>query len=73
MLMGRKPDYLTGFRPINIPCARKGDEGDEPVTFSAEASRPGRLVAATACPGRNSDGRQGREARDPGSGPERAT
>src|ERR1700679_3433316 len=42
---------------------RKGGVPPEPVPFPAEASRPGRLVAVTACPGRhetpgrNSDGR----------------
>ena len=51
--MGRKLNYVFSFRPINIPGAREGDERGELVDLSAEASRPGRLVAATACPGRH--------------------
>ena len=55
--MGRKPDYMAGFRPINpralwrrggFPRMRTGS-----ARFLSEASRPGRLVAATACPGRH--------------------
>jgi hypothetical protein len=53
MLMGRKLNYVFSFRPINISGAREGDERAETVAFPAEASRPGRLVAATACPGRH--------------------
>src|SRR6185437_11546754 len=33
--------------------SRKGGVPPEPVTFPAKPSRPGRLVAATACPGRH--------------------
>jgi hypothetical protein len=33
MLMGRKPVYISGFRPINLAGARQGDERAEPRTF----------------------------------------
>jgi hypothetical protein len=42
-LMGRKPVYISGFRPINIVGARKGDERGELSTFPESPSRPGRL------------------------------
>jgi hypothetical protein len=53
MLMGRKPAYMSGFRPINIGCAREGDERAEPLEFPAETSPPGPLVAPTAYPARH--------------------
>jgi hypothetical protein len=53
MLMGRKLTYVFSFRPINLAGARKGDERAELVDFPETPSRPGRLVAATACPGRH--------------------
>ena len=34
MLMGRKPVYMTGFRPINLGVRGKGDES---VEFLGEA------------------------------------
>jgi hypothetical protein len=40
MLMGLKPVYISGFRPINIPGAWKGDEGAEPLEFPESPSRP---------------------------------
>jgi hypothetical protein len=66
MLMGRKPAYMSGFRPINIPGARMGDERAEPVDFPAKASHPGRLDGGHSLPGSPSrrpgpisDGRNG--------------
>src|SRR5882757_5976111 len=50
MLTGRKVLYIWSFRPINIGVRRKRDVG---VDFLAKPSRPGRLVAATACQGRH--------------------
>src|ERR1700761_5635699 len=41
MLMGRKPAYMSGFRPIDMPGARRRDEGGEP-----ETSRRNRLQGA---------------------------
>jgi hypothetical protein len=41
MLMGRKPVYISGFRPINLAGARKGDESAGPRTFPGSPSRPG--------------------------------
>jgi hypothetical protein len=52
-LMGRKLNYVFSFRPINIRGARRGDERAKPLDFPAKPTRPGRLVAATACPGRH--------------------
>jgi len=63
MLMGRKPAYMSGFRPINIPTARKGDKPAEPWTslelphVPGVSWRPQPARAATRRPGRNSDGR----------------
>src|ERR1700742_3848547 len=57
MLMGRKPLYISGFRPINLACARRCDERGELLDFLAEPSRPGRswrpqpARAATRRPG----------------------
>ena len=50
MLMGRKVRHVVVFRPVNLGVRRMGDGA---VEFLAEASRPGRLVAATASPGRH--------------------
>jgi hypothetical protein len=36
MLMGRKPAYMSSFRPINLACVRKGDERAAPVDFPAK-------------------------------------
>src|ERR1700748_194138 len=42
-----------GASPPGAKLMKVGDESAAPVNFPAEASRPGRLVAATACPGRH--------------------